>query len=107
VPREHEPKLSVGIQAIQGEDIMPRLKRALATIAVVGAATLGAASAGAVTTFDTSLALPATGAPLGWYNGTGNPQGGFTVVTDNVLCKEARTKFGRQVSCRQPGLAVW
>jgi hypothetical protein len=79
---------------------MAKLKRALAAIAAVGAATLGAAGAGAVTTFDTSLALPATGAPLGWYNGTGNPQGGFTVVTDNGI------ELGLRAKLRQSPLVI-
>ena len=71
-----------------------------ASVAAVAAVGLGAASAGAVTTFDTSLELPATGAPLGWYNGTGNPQGGFTVVTENGI------ELGLRAKLRQSPLVI-
>ena len=63
----------------------------LAPAALALAASL--APAQATTTFDTSLELPATGAPLGWFNGSGNPQGGFTVVTEDSIELGLRAKL--------------
>jgi hypothetical protein len=76
------------------------VRAAAAVVAAVAAIAPGAARAGAVTTFDTTLALPATGAPLGWYDGTGNPQGGFTVVTDNGI------ELGLRAKLRQSPLVI-
>jgi hypothetical protein len=52
------------------------------------------ASADASTiTYDTVLASPsANPSDPGWYNGSGNPQGGFTVVTDNGIEVGLRAK---------------
>lgn len=47
----------------------------------------GATGAQAATAYDADLASP------GWYDGTGNPNGGFTVTTDNGIELGLRAKY--------------
>ncbi len=60
-----------------------RFSLAHASAAVFGCAL--AVQAQGVTTYDAALASPNGGTTPGWYNGTGNPNGGFTVSTDNNI----------------------
>jgi hypothetical protein len=46
------------------------------------------ASAAAITLFDANLVTPP-----GWYDGTGNPNGGFTVTVDNGIELGLRAKY--------------
>ena len=73
---------------------MKRLGTAVAAIAL-----LGASSANATVIYDTTLASPnssaaTTGNPNpSWYDGTGNPQGGFTVVDASGIELGVRAKL--------------
>jgi hypothetical protein len=56
-------------------------RKALSLFAAAALAVgIGSAKAGNITTTDASLASPGGGTP-GWFDGSGNPNGGFTVVT--------------------------
>lgn len=68
------------------------MKRGLWALAVGTAlAAFGSATMAGVT-YDTTLASPGLGSP-GWYNGTGNPQGGFTVDNENSIEVGLRAKL--------------
>jgi len=45
------------------------------------------------TVFDGSLASPSAAAFPGWYNGTGNPNGGFTIDLENGIELGLRVKL--------------
>src|SRR5690348_3893189 len=89
--------------------------------ATAALAIAGSMQAQATTTFDQTLALPATGAAESWYNGSGNPQGGFTVATDNGIELGLRAKLRQspnvihtsnnvytvQTGLQDPGHALW
>lgn len=67
-------------------------QRLALTIGVMAAGIIAAGSLSAATVFDTNLVSPGAGAP-GFYNGAGNPQGGFTVTNTGGIELGLRAKL--------------
>jgi hypothetical protein len=64
------------------------MKRSMWMLAAAAAVFAGGVAVQAGTAYDASVT-----APPGWYNGSGNPNGGFTVVTDNGIEIGLRAKY--------------
>jgi len=63
------------------------MKCATFALLTAGTITLAGAASQASTVYDASVSTP------GWINGTGNPNGGFTVVQDNGIELGLRAKY--------------
>src|SRR5579862_6463138 len=67
------------------------MKKAIASaglFSLISLASVTTAQAAPVTLYDASLT-----APPGWYDGSGNPNGGFTIVDDNGIELGLRAKY--------------
>ncbi|HEY2384100.1 MAG TPA: PEP-CTERM sorting domain-containing protein [Terriglobia bacterium] len=71
-------------------------KLAMIAFAIILVLSMTVAGLASTITYDASLASPTAASNPGWYNGTGNPNGGFTVETDNGIEVGLRAK-GRQL----------
>ncbi len=60
---------------------------------ILAAFVLGASPLFAATVYDASLASPTSSADPGWYDGSGNPNGGFTVVNNGGIELGLRAKY--------------
>jgi hypothetical protein len=74
------------------------MKRFIVSLSVVILGLLFASSTQAAVVYDVNLASPDGGTTPGWYNGTGNPNGGFTVSTSNNVEIGLRAKMRGSVS---------
>lgn len=67
---------------------------AILSTAIAAALIAGTSAANAAVVFDGSLASPSTNpATPGWYDGSGNPNGGFTIDTENGIELGLRAKL--------------
>jgi hypothetical protein len=69
------------------------IQRTPVAIAALGTLALAVSAANAAITYEANLVSPNNSGEIGWYDGTGNPNGGFTVDTENGIELGLRAKL--------------